>query len=202
MDQIETYVDSAGVTRVRHKEIVLPIRVGTVSWHMGKKASDFATHRWTVYLRHADNEDCSHIIKQVTFQLHASFANSKRDVFSPPYEVSETGWGEFTIQTQVFFVDEAKCAPVEITHGLKLYGDDPNNPKKAVASETHEEIVIVEPSEALWQRVQAVVEQGGAPKVPATEVLEYVQPAGADEELADIMRARQKVALWMARMQA
>jgi YEATS domain-containing protein 4 len=39
----------------------------------------------------------------------------------PPYEVTETGWGEFEIQVKIFFVPEANEKPLTFVHHLKLH---------------------------------------------------------------------------------
>lgn len=38
---------------------------------------------------------------QVHFKLHESYENQNRIVMAPPYEVTETGWGEFEIVIKV-----------------------------------------------------------------------------------------------------
>jgi YEATS domain-containing protein 4 len=43
------------------------------------------------------------------------------DVDKPPFEVTETGWGEFDIQIKIFFVPEANEKPVTFFHHLKLH---------------------------------------------------------------------------------
>ncbi len=43
-----------------------------------------------------------------------------RVVSKPPYEVSESGWGEFEIQIKIYFNDLTE-KPVTIYHGLKLF---------------------------------------------------------------------------------
>lgn len=53
------------VRRVRNREIVLPLVLGTVAHYLGKKATETNSHRWTVYLRALDNTDLSHIISKV-----------------------------------------------------------------------------------------------------------------------------------------
>lgn len=67
------------------------------------------SHKWTVYVRGATNEDLSAVIKRVVFQLHPSFTNPMRVVESPPFELSECGWGEFEIAISIFFHSDA-CA--------------------------------------------------------------------------------------------
>ena len=42
-------------------------------------------------------------VKKVNFKLHDSYSNSNRTVTKPPYEVTETGWGEFEIVIKVYF---------------------------------------------------------------------------------------------------
>ena len=87
---------------------------------------------------------------QVAFQLHPSFDNPMREYTHPPYELTETGWGEFEIAVlvcppvsngtvgclrssvdlpdllllQLHFTDDAGEEPVELYHKLKLYGED------------------------------------------------------------------------------
>ena len=54
-------------------------------------------------MRGATNEDLGAVIKHVVFQLHPSFNNPTRIVESPPFELSECGWGEFEIGISLFF---------------------------------------------------------------------------------------------------
>ena len=68
------------------------------------------SHRWTVFLRGLENEDLSYFISSVTFGLHSSFINPNRVLTSPPYEVTETGWGEFVITITVAFTHPALAA--------------------------------------------------------------------------------------------
>ena len=63
----------------------------------------YHSHKWTVYVRGAGNEDLSVIIKRAVFQLHPSFNNPTRSVESAPFELSESGWGEFEIVISLFF---------------------------------------------------------------------------------------------------
>ena len=77
---------------------------GNVSKYFGKKREeDGHTHQWTVYLKPYKNEDMSAYVKKVNFKLHDSYSNANRTVTKPPYEVTETGWGEFEIVIKVYF---------------------------------------------------------------------------------------------------
>ena len=76
-------------TRVR--QVSVPVIFGSVSFFLGKKGTDYHSHKWTCYIRGADNEDLSHVISKVEFQLHSSFRTPLRIIEAPPFEVSETG---------------------------------------------------------------------------------------------------------------
>lgn len=52
-----------------------------------------------------NNEDMSSYVKKVHFKLHESYNNPNRIVTKPPYELTETGWGEFEIVIKIYFHD-------------------------------------------------------------------------------------------------
>ncbi|CAG7717111.1 unnamed protein product [Allacma fusca] len=141
--------DSGG--RLRGLTIVKPIVVGNIAKYFGKKREDDGhTHQWTVYLKPYLNEDYSIFIKKVHFKLHDSYANPNRILTKPPYEVTETGWGEFEVVIKIHFYDPLE-RPVTVYHILKLFqpGSDPTAPtvvKKSLVSEFYDEIVFQEPT--------------------------------------------------------
>lgn len=84
----------------------------------------------------------------------------------PPFEVTETGWGEFEVQIKIFFVAEANEKILTLHHLLKLHpwtvknnvvipapeagpGADPLN-SMPVHSWQYDEIVFNDPTEALY----------------------------------------------------
>ncbi|KAI0307054.1 yeats family protein [Multifurca ochricompacta] len=89
------------------------------------------THRWTVAVRSASSaedsdivggaDDLGYFIRRVTFKLHETYPNPSRNVDKPPFEVTETGWGEFEIQIRITFIPEAGEKPVLLYHHLKLH---------------------------------------------------------------------------------
>jgi YEATS domain-containing protein 4 len=106
-------------------------RVTKQCWNngIGKRAEDQNSHRWVVYVRGVNGEDQSYFIKEVAFHLHPSFKNpirSKRAnkkykilaVAHYPFEVHESGWGEFEIMIKIIFKEDIK--PLEIFHHLKV----------------------------------------------------------------------------------
>lgn len=56
----------------------------------------------------------------------------------PPFEVTETGWGEFEISIRVYFVPEASEKNVAMYHHLKLhpYGPEAEQQKAEGATVT------------------------------------------------------------------
>ena len=91
--------------RLINTTVCLPIVYGSVAFYLGKKADEYHTHRWTLFLRGPNNEDLSVCIAKVVFQLHPSFAQPVRELTSPPYEVTEQGWGEFEAQIRIVWKD-------------------------------------------------------------------------------------------------
>ena len=80
---------------------------------------------------------------------------------SPPFEVTEQGWGEFEISLQIFFHDSRE-KPIELSHMLKLYPDSDapapaHGVAKPVVSERYDEFVFNSPSDALRQRLSTEI---------------------------------------------
>ncbi|OCH96022.1 yeats family protein [Obba rivulosa] len=122
--------------RVRGLSIYRPIIYGNTSVVLTQEerealGSPDHTHRWTVAVRSAASapnsdivggaDDLSYFIKRVTFKLHDTYPNPTRNIDKPPFEVTETGWGEFEIQIRITFVPESGEKAVTIYHHLKLH---------------------------------------------------------------------------------
>ncbi|KAH8153135.1 uncharacterized protein LAJ45_02722 [Morchella importuna] len=116
------------------------------------------THQWTVSVRGVGENDISHFIKKVQFKLHDTYANPLRMIESPPFEVSETGWGEFEIQIKIFFVPECTEKAQTLFHFLKLHpyiGDKAElelsrTQRRPVQAFIYDEIIFNEPTEAMY----------------------------------------------------
>lgn len=90
------------------------------------------------------------------FKLHETYANSTRTIESPgPFEVTETGWGEFEVQIKLWFVPEANEKAQTLWHALKLhpYGPDAEGQRERgrVESICYEEVVFSEPVEGFFE---------------------------------------------------
>ena len=114
------------------------------------------THQWTVFVRGVDGADITYWLKKVQFKLHDTYAQPLRMIEAPaPFEVTETGWGEFEVGIKMTFVPESGEKPASVYHQLKLHpwGDDAEamREKRApVVSQNYEEVVFNEPSEAFY----------------------------------------------------
>ena len=60
--------------RTEGTTVACPFVYGSIAHWMGKKADEFATHKWTLYVRGPNMEDMSSFISKVVFTLHPSFA--------------------------------------------------------------------------------------------------------------------------------
>ncbi|EMD40505.1 hypothetical protein CERSUDRAFT_148578 [Gelatoporia subvermispora B] len=122
--------------RVRGLSIYRPIIYGNTAVVLTQKEREALstpdhTHRWTVAVRSAASasdsdivggaDDLSYFIKRVTFKLHDTYSNPTRNVDKPPFEVTETGWGEFEIQIRITFVPESGEKAITTYHHLKLH---------------------------------------------------------------------------------
>lgn len=70
---------------------------------LGKE--DGHTYQWTEYVKSSINEDIPTHMKEVQFKLHESRGNPLRVINKLPYEITETGWGEFELILKIFFMD-------------------------------------------------------------------------------------------------
>lgn len=86
--------------------IVKPIIYGNTAKSFDqKRPEDGHTHEWSIYVRSYVNEDISTWVKKVHFKLHDSYENPTRIVQEPPFEITETGWGEFEVVIKIYFQD-------------------------------------------------------------------------------------------------
>ncbi|KAJ2917462.1 hypothetical protein MD484_g2962, partial [Candolleomyces efflorescens] len=122
--------------RVRGLSIYRPIIYGNTAVALTQKERDALpspdhTHRWTVAVRSAASpqnsdqvggaDDLSYFIKRVTFKLHDTYPSPTRNIDKSPFEVTETGWGEFEIIIRITFIQEAAEKTMTLLHHLKLH---------------------------------------------------------------------------------
>ncbi|KAK4697707.1 YEATS domain-containing protein 4, partial [Lecanoromycetidae sp. Uapishka_2] len=114
------------------------------------------THQWSVYVRGVDGEDISYWLKKVQFKLHETYANSSRMIENAPFEVTESGWGEFEVQLKLYFVPESNEKAQTLWHALKLhpYDGDIEGQKErrdTIVSQNYEEVIFNEPVEPFYE---------------------------------------------------
>ncbi|KAF5322467.1 hypothetical protein D9619_000702 [Psilocybe cf. subviscida] len=122
--------------RVRGLTIYRPIIYGNTATVLTPKERESSsnpdhTHRWTVAVRSAASpsdadqvggaDDLSYFIKRVAFKLHDTYPNPTRNIDKHPFELTETGWGEFEIQIRITFIAESGEKAITIYHHLKLH---------------------------------------------------------------------------------
>lgn len=121
--------------RVRGVSIFRPIIYGNTATLLTPQERENCppehTHKWTVALRSAASvpesdivggaDNLSYFIKRVSFKLHDTYTNPTRHIDKSPFEVSETGWGEFEIQIKVTFIAESGEKAMTLYHHLKLH---------------------------------------------------------------------------------
>ncbi|KAK9365928.1 yeats family-domain-containing protein [Lipomyces kononenkoae] len=169
---------SSGSKRLKNLQICRPFVYGNMAVPLKEDRSPDIptdhTHSWTVFLRGVNGDDLSSFVKRVVFKLHETYPNSTRSIEEPPFEVTETGWGEFEISIRVYFVPEASEKNVVMYHHLKLhpYGPEAEQQKlegATVTSMQYDEFVFNEPTESLFEiltKKTAVLPQQKSTLVP------------------------------------
>lgn len=150
--------------RLSNTTACLPIIYGSAAVaNKDTTADEYHTHKWTLYLRAHNNEDLSPCIEKVIFNLHPSFAQPVRELTHPPYQVTETGWGEFEAQLRIVWKDSSE-KPTVLNHGIKLYppGLSATTPPaqflsdKPVIAEKFDEVIFTNPHETFHLQLQQV----------------------------------------------
>jgi YEATS domain-containing protein 4 len=97
---------TSGSKRMNNVTVSKPIIIGSYSF-MKTLDTNNQSFRWTILVRsgEAEDEDVSEYIRRVEFNLHSTFAQPRRVVETPPFQVEEQGWGEFEIVVRIFFQD-------------------------------------------------------------------------------------------------
>eukprot|EP00804_Cyclotella_cryptica_P014072 CCRYP_019141-RA/>CCRYP_019141-RA protein AED:0.29 eAED:0.29 QI:257/1/1/1/0.5/0.33/3/1494/289 len=153
--------------RLENTTTCLPLAYGSIAFNLGPQADEYHTHKWTLYLRSPDKSfDLSVAISKVVFQLHPSFAQATREVTEPPFEVTESGWGEFEASLRIIWREVAEERSTVLTHVIKLYPTRPTvptadplphniNTTEPVVSEKYDEVVFTNPKMEFHKLLQS-----------------------------------------------
>ncbi|KAI5694392.1 YEATS domain-containing protein 4 [Diaphorina citri] len=172
--------------RLKDVTIVKPIIYGNVAKYFGKKReSDGHTHEWKVYIKPYYKEDLAKYIKKVSFKLHESYPVNVRILTKPPFEISETGWGEFELVIKIYFHDPNE-RPVTLYHMLKLFKTkdaacDATN--SLLYNEFYEEIIFNEPTLTMYKTLSSTV-----PHTPASASLIAAHSVNFESAKASTLR--------------
>lgn len=120
---------------------------------------DGHTKGWKVYVRPLPNgPDITSWLKKVQFKLHHTYTDASRTIEAPgPFEVSETGYGEFGVEIRLYFAPEAQEKAVYREHYLVLapYGTEEQKARQEqenkVVAERLETIEFNEPTQELYK---------------------------------------------------
>ncbi len=158
--------------RLSNTTVCVPIVYGSIAFFLGKKADEYHTHRWTLYIRGPHGEDLSVGIAKVVFQLHPSFPQPTRELTAPPFEVTEKGWGEFEATIRIVWRDPNEKATV-LTHGIKLYPPGltqltptAQTSTEPVVHEFYDQVVFTDPTETFHQQL---MQSSNLPKITSAE---------------------------------
>ena len=105
------WLDTSQFTRMQEdaaaRALSVPIVYGSVAFFLGKKNPTEHTHKWSIYVRHADDKDLSYIVSKVEFYLHPSFTNAIRGQ-SPSWSGGMCASAAL-IRTQQITTDNSPC---------------------------------------------------------------------------------------------
>ncbi|KAK5109859.1 hypothetical protein LTR62_006466 [Meristemomyces frigidus] len=115
---------------------------------------DGHTKGWKVFVRPLPNgPDITTWLKKVQFKLHHTYTDASRTIEAPgPFEVLETGYGEFGVEIRLYFASESGEKAVYREHYLVLapYGSDEQKAKQEqdnlVVAEKLETVEFNEPT--------------------------------------------------------
>lgn len=127
-----------------------------------KGIPDDHTKRWTVYVRQPEGDpSLSTWLNKVQFKIYNTYENPLRTCDNPPFEVTETGWGGFTIDIRLHFQPISGEKAQYRHHFLQLepYGTEEQKAEQVrtgmVRSEFLEVVQFNEPTEALYEALTA-----------------------------------------------
>lgn len=121
------------------------------------------TKGWRVYVRPlANGPDITAWLKKVQFKLHHTYADASRTIEAPgPFEIQETGYGEFGVEIRLYFAGESGEKAQYREHYLVLgpYGPaeqmERQERENAVVAERVESVEFNEPTQELFRSLTA-----------------------------------------------
>lgn len=168
--------------RVKNTRVSRPFIIGSQAWDLNPanrppNTPTEHTKGWRVYVRGLDSgPDITTWLKKVQFKLHHTYTDASRTVEAPPFQIQETGYGEFDIELRLYFDSSSGEKAQYRLHRLRLepYGtEDAVRKQKAanmVTAETCEIVEFNEPSAEFFAKMTGdeqfahLVKKGGGAK--------------------------------------
>ena len=173
-------------TRMAGVSVCCPIVFGSIALPIPPaEQTSQSTHKWLLYVRGADGEDLSYFISKVVFTLHQSFTPNVREVTQHPFEITESGWGEFEARLSLHFKSPHEKS-IDTIQPLRLHPDPTGpvgNPKDPVISERYDEVVFTDPHESFF-RLLAAGQQAPLPGHPYQQLFYRFSDASNLQQLA------------------
>ena len=143
---------AAPAKRVKDAAVCCPLVYGSLAFWLGRKADEFHTHKWTLFVRGPHGEDLGYFVEKVVFKLHPSFAQPVREVTKPPFEVSEKGGA---VRMYIQFNDETpRRSPWRCRTSQTFGGTTPHAANQPVVSEVYDSGVL-DPLGPFYQQLMA-----------------------------------------------
>ncbi|AEO69204.1 deec0651-859f-4de2-85af-7c522228b301 [Thermothielavioides terrestris] len=170
--------------RVKGVQIFRPFVYGTTARPFDEKTNpkppgipDDHTHSWTVFVKGIDDVDITYWLRRVQFKLHESIPNHIRMIEGEkgkPFELHETGWGEFEIAIKLYYAPESAEKPQTLYHHLRLHPYGRTEEEKEamrlnggqVISWAYEEQLFNEPYEPFYELLTSGAMPPAAPPPP------------------------------------
>ncbi|KAL2024439.1 hypothetical protein VTK56DRAFT_8250 [Thermocarpiscus australiensis] len=185
--------------RVKGVQIFRPFVYGTTARPFDDKTNpkppgvpDDHTHSWTVFVKGIDDVDITYWLRRVQFKLHESIPNHVRMVEGEkgkPFQVHETGWGEFEIAIKLYYVPESAEKPQTLYHHLRLHPYGRTEEEKEamrlnggqVISWSYEEQIFNEPYEPFYE----ILTSGAMPPSSSSKASSGSKSAGGKSKEKD-----------------
>lgn len=158
---------AASNKRIKNTRISRPFIIGSQSWNLTPQnhpdpTPENHTKGWCVYVKGIDNgPDITTWLKKVQFKLHHTYTDASRTIEAPPFQITETGYGEFDIELRLYFDSSSGEKAQYRVHRLRLepFGTE-ENVKRQLAENmiTADQLEIVEfnePSQDFFAKMTA-----------------------------------------------
>lgn len=158
---------AAANKRVKNTRISRPFIIGSQSWTLTPQnhpdpVPENHTKGWRVYVKGIEGgPDITTWLKKVQFKLHHTYTDASRTIETPPFQITETGYGEFDIELRLYFDSSSGEKAQYRAHRLRLepYGTEENMKRQAaenmVTADQCEIVEFNEPSQDFFAKMTA-----------------------------------------------